>query len=93
MQYINPWWRSRKLTTILSKWRSSGKLAINKDRPWDFLTNIGTTIFLALRAAFRSRNTVGMDYVDQHHDLTLYLRGYEDDQDGKTICGFARIPR
>jgi len=44
MQYVNPWWRSRKLTTILSKWRSGDKLAINKDQPGDFLTNIGTTI-------------------------------------------------
>jgi hypothetical protein len=32
MQYVNPWWRSRKLTTILSKWRNSDKLPINKDR-------------------------------------------------------------
>lgn len=47
MRYVNPWWRSRKLTTILSKWRSGDKLAINKDQPWDFFTNIGTAIFLA----------------------------------------------
>ena len=98
MQYVNPLWRSRKLTTILSKWRSSDKLAINKDRPWDFLTNIGTTIFLAIRSCFRSRNTVGMDYIDQHHHFTVYaalstLEAYEDDQDGKSICGCARIPR
>ena len=47
MRYVDPWWRGRKLTTILSRWRSGDKLAINKDRPWDFLTYIGTTISLA----------------------------------------------
>lgn len=98
MQYVNPRWRSRKFTTILSKWRSSNKLAINKDRPWDFLTNIGTTIFLAIRGCFSESYTVGMDYPDQHHDFTVYaelstLEAYEDDQDGKAICGCARIPR
>jgi hypothetical protein len=47
MLYANHLWCSEKFTTILSKWRSSDKLTLDRDRFLDFITDVGATILIA----------------------------------------------